>query len=126
MIYLFIGLIVGFVLGWVLKPTKQTEKVVEKEALRQSSGQAGFISESVEEKQKNLEKAREFIAKKAKENPGEIADASHGARITNDDLQKALGVSDATIVRYLNDLESEGLIKQVGKTGKYTYYETTG
>lgn len=115
MIYLIIGLVIGFVLGWVLKPIKQTEKFVEKEA--------GFISESVEEKQKNLEKARAYIAKKAKENPGEIADASHGARITNDDLQKALDVSDATIVRYLNDLESEGLIKQVGDTGQSVYYD---
>lgn len=115
MIYLFIGLITGFVIGWFLKPVEKLEKIVEKDS--------GFISESVEEKQKNLEKARAFIAKKAKENPGEIADASHGARIINDDLQKELGVSDATIVRYLDDLESEGLIKQVGKTGQSVYYD---
>jgi len=99
-IYLIIALIVGFGFGWFLKP-KTTEKVVEKDV--------GFISESVEKKEENLAKARAYIRGKEK--------------ITNDELQKALGVSDATIVRYLNDLESEGLIKQVGKTGKYTYYE---
>lgn len=73
------------------------------------AGQAGFISESVEKKGENLQKAKAFIKGKAK--------------ITNDELQKELGVSDATIVRYLNDLESEGLIKQVGKTGQAVYYE---
>ena len=104
-IIVFIALVAGFGLGWFLKP------------LRQSSGQAktsdtGFISESMENKEENLTKARAYIKGKIK--------------ITNDDLQKELGVSDATIVRYLDDLEKEGLIKQVGKTGKYTYYEITG
>ena len=102
MIYIIIGLIIGFGLGWFLKP-KTIENVVEKDT--------GFISESMENKEENLTKARAYIKGKIK--------------ITNDDLQKELGVSDATVVRYLNDLESEGLIKQVGKTGKYTYYEIT-
>lgn len=43
-------------------------------------------------------------------------------KIANDDVEKALGVSDATAERYLNELEKEGLIKQVGETGKYVYY----
>ena len=118
MIYFIIGLAVGIVGTYFLMRPKKQVKTSTPEA-----GEPSLTNELIEEKQKNLEKARAFIAKKAKENPGEIADASHGARITNDDLQKELGCSDATIVRYLNDLESEGLIKQVGKTGKYTYYE---
>jgi DNA-binding IclR family transcriptional regulator len=34
-----------------------------------------------------------------------------------------LHVSDATATRYLETLEKEGKIKQVGKSGKYTHYE---
>ncbi len=104
MIYIIIALIVGFGLGWFLKPRESRPSEIQKNLTGQ-----GFISESVEKKEENLAKARVYIKGKEK--------------ITNDELQKALGVSDATIVRYLDELEKEGLIKQVGKTGKYTYYE---
>ena len=45
------------------------------------------------------------------------------ARVSNDDVQKILGVSDASAERYLNELQSEGQIKQVGKEGRFVYYE---
>ena len=44
-------------------------------------------------------------------------------RVANNDVEKALGVSDATATRYLDELEKQGLIRQVGKEGKYVYYE---
>lgn len=43
-------------------------------------------------------------------------------RISNDDVQKLLGVSDATAERYLDELEDEGKLKQVGKTGQSVFY----
>jgi len=43
-------------------------------------------------------------------------------RITNDDVQNLVKVSDATATRYLDDLEKEGKILQQGKTGKHTFY----
>lgn len=42
--------------------------------------------------------------------------------ITNDKVEKMLGVSDATAERYLNQLEQIGKLQQVGKTGKYVIY----
>lgn len=44
-------------------------------------------------------------------------------RITNNEVQKSLGVSDATATRYLDDLEKEGKIKQVGQKGRFVYYK---
>jgi hypothetical protein len=44
-------------------------------------------------------------------------------KITNDGVEKFLHVSDPTATRYLDILEKEGKIRQVGKTGKHTYYE---
>jgi len=44
-------------------------------------------------------------------------------RVANNDVEKALGVSDATATRYLDELEKQGFIRQAGKTGKYVYYE---
>jgi len=43
--------------------------------------------------------------------------------VTNDSIQNFLGVSDATATRYLDELEKEGKIKQVGKTGQGVFYE---
>jgi Fic family protein len=43
--------------------------------------------------------------------------------ISNDMIQSAVGVSDATATRYLDELEKQGIIKQLDKTGKYTRYE---
>ena len=49
--------------------------------------------------------------------------SAHGARITNDQVQKLVNVSDSTATRYLDELEEENLIRQVGPEGKYVYYE---
>ena len=44
------------------------------------------------------------------------------SKITNDEVEKFLHVSDATATRYLSQLEKEGKIKQSVKTGKGVSY----
>lgn len=44
------------------------------------------------------------------------------SKITNDEVREFLHVSDATAERYLNALEKENKIKQVGKTGHAVLY----
>ncbi len=44
------------------------------------------------------------------------------SKITNDEVREFLHVSDATAERYLNTLEKENRIKQVGKTGHAVSY----
>ncbi len=44
------------------------------------------------------------------------------SKITNDEVEKFMHVSDATATRYLSQLEKEGKIKQNGKTGKSVFY----
>ncbi|MDD5068638.1 MAG: winged helix-turn-helix transcriptional regulator [Candidatus Pacebacteria bacterium] len=61
-----------------------------------------------ERKGKKLNKILDELTKKGK--------------ISNDQVQKLLYVSDATATRYLSALESQGKIKQFGRTGKYTFY----
>src|SRR3989338_1027436 len=46
--------------------------------------------------------------------------------ITNDEVEKLLHVSDATATRYLAQLEKEGKISQIGKTGKSVKYTKAG
>jgi len=43
-------------------------------------------------------------------------------KITNDEIEKFMHISDATATRYLSQLEKEGKIKQSGKTGKSVFY----
>lgn len=59
-------------------------------------------------KNKKLEKILNFLA------------TNH--KITNDEVEKLLHVSDATATRYLSQLEKEGKIKQNGTTGHAVFY----
>ena len=59
-------------------------------------------------KRKKLDKVMTMFAKQTK--------------ITNDEVEKFLHVSDATAERYLNILEKENQIKQTGKTGHSVFY----
>lgn len=43
--------------------------------------------------------------------------------LTNNQIEQLLGISDATATRYLEELEKEGRIRQVGQTGSGVYYE---
>ena len=89
--------IIALLLLW--RPTRERiVEIVYKNANKQSK-----------QKEVNKEKILELIKSKNK--------------ITNNDVEKSFGVSDATATRYLNELEKEEKIKQVGKTGRYVYYE---
>lgn len=46
------------------------------------------------------------------------------SELTNNDVEKFLGVSDATVTRYFDELEKEGLVEAFGK-GRATKYRLT-
>ena len=45
------------------------------------------------------------------------------SKISNAQVKKLLKVSDATATRHLDELEAAGEITQIGKTGRYVYYQ---
>ena len=61
-----------------------------------------------QQKKENKEKILEFLQTNGK--------------ITNDEAEKMLGVSNNTAERYLDELEKEGLIIQHGTTGRAVFY----
>jgi hypothetical protein len=70
-----------------------------------------------------LIKARNMIQSRKRKNLDKIMSLFlQKSKITNDDVEKFLHVSDATAERYLNILEKENKIKQVGKTGHSVSY----
>src|SRR3989344_1867104 len=70
-----------------------------------------------------LVKARATIQDRKRKKLEKIMEALNAkGKITNDEVEKLLHVSDATATRYLSQLEKDGKIKQVGKTGKGVSY----
>jgi ribosomal protein S25 len=70
-----------------------------------------------------LTKARAAIQSRKQKKLAKILELLDAKRkITNDEVEKLLHVSDATATRYLSELEKQGKIKQVGKTGKAVEY----
>jgi Fic family protein len=47
----------------------------------------------------------------------------HGGVVTNNIVELLCRVSDATATRYLQSLEDEKQLKQIGKTGRSVFYE---
>lgn len=93
MYYIF-TLIIGFLIGYFVASKKQ---------------EVGFISKQQEEKKRNKQAIFELL------------ETNHP--LTNNDVEAMLGISDATATRYFDELEKEGKVKQVGKTGRYVNYE---
>lgn len=105
-IYLILGLILGSAIVWFFWGRKQGQK---------NSVGLNFnnplIEKKIREKEENKKKILNVISSQGK--------------FTNAYIQQSLGVSDASATRYLEELEREGLVKQVGKRGRYVYYEKT-
>ncbi|MFA6963511.1 MAG: HTH domain-containing protein [Patescibacteria group bacterium] len=95
--YLIAGLVIGLLVGWFFRKPKGKAR----ENVR--------LSEAEREKAGNIEKINSYIS-------------SHSS-VTNAEIAKLLGVSDATVVRYMDELEASGAVRQIGKTGIDAHYE---
>jgi len=69
---------------------------------------AGFIAKQIEQKTENKQKILAFVQVHSK--------------IQNNDVEKLVGVSNATAERYLDELEKEGKLTQHGVIGQGVFY----
>ena len=99
----------GFLAVWFLIPIKENKL----DRLRQDFGEPrkkkSLIKVQAEEKTKHKQDILYFMTEHQK--------------VLNNDIEKLLGVSDATATRYMEELEKNGMIRQIGKTGQGVYYE---
>lgn len=86
--------------------------------LKKAGTETGTKGEEREKEKENVGKV-ERNKRKIKDFLGE----AQGERITNEDVERILGVSDSTATRYLDELEKEGVLRQVGRTGRHVFYE---
>lgn len=68
------------------------------------------VSKQTEEKEHNKEAILDLME-------------SGNQPLTNEHVRQMLGISEATTTRYLDEMEKEGKVKQVGKTGAHVFYE---
>jgi Fic family protein len=115
--------IAGIALGFYIKcktaktfTPKQAEEMTE---MREEAREA--LTERTESrKQKILELMKGETIHQEELQRCNIADIKKG--ITCDNVEKLLDVSDQTASKYLNELEKEQKIEQIGTSGKGVYY----
>ena len=84
---------------------------------------APTVAEATAGKRDLLMKARAMMQDRKRKKLQKILELLNmKSKITNDEVEKLLHVSDATATRYLSLLEKEGKIHQVGKTGAGVVY----
>ncbi len=106
----------------VMQPTAHSEPATAQMAGNEPLDLAEEIK--TREREENLKLANETRQEKKREKIDKILTLfSEKSQIANDEVEKLLHVSDATATRYLEELEKEGKIKQVGETGKGVMYQ---
>jgi len=111
MINFILGLVIGIIIGVGMVYFLFSRKSAKETRSKESAQEIKDSNPAVEERKANIEKLEKFIAEKTASD-----------KITNDEVQTFLKVSDATAERYLQELEKNGLIKQVGNIGKDVFY----
>ena len=120
-----IGVVVGGGVVWVLvgrkarKIEEETRKQLERtEKEREEEERCAAQSRGLEEYNQKLAERKE----KLKSRILQLFD--HAKEITNSDVGEALDIPSRSAVRYLEELEQEGKIRQVGDIGRGVRYET--
>lgn len=94
---LFLGVIIGGAIVYFLKRHSKLSSL------------SAYTEDQQSKKQFRKEKILEIIREKGS--------------VTNNDIETALGVSDASATNYLQELEREGLIEQIGERGRFVSYK---
>lgn len=77
---------------------------------RTSDGIAAVVEQRSSEKQQRKEQIMTLVREKG--------------TIANNDVESLLNVSDATATNYLQELEEEGKLKQIGAHGRFVTYKS--
>lgn len=104
---ILISIIIVFAAGLVIFAAKEAEQYGTS-AKEEFVGICASAIETASQKQARKQKALAMFADKSE--------------LSNSEIRKALGVSSRTAVRYLDELEREGKVEQVGKIGHTVVY----
>ena len=119
---LYLLIIVAVVSFFIGRSTKKTFIPMDKEGMHEIGIEARKALERRTEERK--EKILEFMKKEA-EHLGELQLCgvdTNRKEFDREDVEKLLDVSDTTALKYLDELEAEGKIVQVGNVGRDVHY----
>ena len=111
-LFIFIlGVTVGIVIVWFFARSKkqQHSNILKNIGISNSEKVSELVKKQAVEKEKNMQRILKLL--------------EGNNKATNDDVEKLLGVSNATAERYLNELEKEGVLRQIGDTGRNVFYQ---
>jgi predicted HTH transcriptional regulator len=125
--YIYIILVLIIVgLVWVVWKSYQHNEADKKEILALGKERDEFASfgSGLEEYNKKMQEKKNQAKDKIMEmlNGNPPSQKASARQVSHKDVVKALDVSKNTAVRYLDELEAENKVKQVGKTGKSVFY----
>ena len=123
-----VGIGVGIVAGggavWILvgqnagKREKETQKELERMEKEHREEEQCVVQS------KGLEEYNQKLAERKEKLKSQILELFSGKKeITNSDVGDALAIPSRSAVRYLEELEQEGKIRQVGDVGRGVRYE---
>lgn len=118
-IYIILALVLGFTLGRASKKSIRPSSPEELAGMRSAAHDA--LSERTEERKDSIIDMMENATERHAELKACGIEAERRG-IHREDVEELLGVSDQTALKYLNELEAEGKIRQIGDTGRDVYY----
>jgi len=112
-------IIIIVVLGWVIWKIYKLSEADKKDLglLEKEKDEYEELGKGLAEYNQKLQEKKN----KTKENILGLFEGQSG-RVCNKDVAQKLEMSSVQAFRYLNELESEGKVKQVGKTGRSVFY----
>ncbi len=117
--------IAGIALGMYLKKSATTRDPKKLDEMRKDAHKS-LTKRTEDRKEKILEMLRNENVLKEKLSSCSISDEDSqrmlDGKITCADVEKLLDVSGGTARKYLNELENENKIQQIGKSGRDVYY----
>lgn len=114
-LYLLIGLILGAGIVWVWQKNKTKKPAGDLGPVASEESEAEAIGGGLAEFNQKIQE------KKDKQKAKIMAALQEKGKITNDEVQALIDVSDATATRYLDELEQEGKIIQQGVSKSIFY-----
>ena len=106
---LYPKLALGLIAFFLLSLTHKNARKKTKEAMKRGIGVCEAILESSAKKETNKNKILELLR--------------NSSELSNADVSKPLSISSRTVVRYMDELEKEGMVKQVGEVGQNVTYK---
>ena len=115
-ILLFIIALIIIIVGFVLVVSRREAQKYDTTVKEEFVGICKSATETASQKEARKQKVLALFTEKS-------PSTSSGHReLSNAEIRKALGVSSRSVVRYLDELEKEGKVEQVGVVGHAVTY----